>query len=118
MFNGTDEDSSQQLYLIDANGKTPRQRVLEGFDGGGHPIMSPDMRWVVTDVMRGQLGDSLVLIDMQTRKFRKLVNVPTVNGRTHETGTHPHPSWSPDSKWVIYDSDETDNCQVYLVRVE
>ena len=117
MFNGRDEQGKQQLYLINATGGTPR-RVLEGFDGGIHPIISPDGRWIVTDVYGGKFKDSLVLINIQTREFRKLVNVPTVHGRTHETGTHPHPSWSPDSKWVIYDSDETGNCQVYLVRVE
>ena len=117
LFNGTDDQGEQQLYLIDAAGGMP-QRVLEGFDGGGHPIMSPNGRWIVTDVFRGKFKDSLVLIDMQSRKFRKLVNVPTVHGRSHQTGTHPHPSWSPDSKWVIYDSDQTGNCQVYLVRIQ
>ncbi len=31
--------------------------------------------------------------------------------------THPHPSWSPDEKWCIFDSDRTGTTQVYAVEI-
>ncbi|MFA0757324.1 MAG: hypothetical protein YPKNTGVA_002857, partial [Candidatus Fervidibacter sp.] len=31
--------------------------------------------------------------------------------------THPHPSWSADERWVIYDSDVSGTTQVYAVRL-
>ncbi|MCS7223177.1 MAG: oligogalacturonate lyase family protein [Armatimonadetes bacterium] len=31
--------------------------------------------------------------------------------------THPHPSWSPDEKWCLFDSDRTGTTQVYAVEL-
>jgi Tol biopolymer transport system component len=31
--------------------------------------------------------------------------------------THPHPSWSADERWVIYDSDVSGTTQVYAALV-
>ncbi|MDU1086089.1 MAG: oligogalacturonate lyase family protein, partial [Leclercia adecarboxylata] len=31
--------------------------------------------------------------------------------------THPHPSFSPDNKWVLYTSDEEGMPALYLARV-
>ena len=31
--------------------------------------------------------------------------------------SHPHPSWSADEKWCIYDSDITGTTQVYAVEL-
>jgi oligogalacturonide lyase len=32
--------------------------------------------------------------------------------------THPHPSFSPDGKYVVYTSDVSGHSQVYVVAVE
>lgn len=32
--------------------------------------------------------------------------------------THPHPSWSADERWCLYDSDRTGTTQVYAVRID
>src|SRR5262249_43390605 len=32
--------------------------------------------------------------------------------------THPHPSWSADERWCLYDSDRTGTTQVYAVELE
>jgi len=78
----------------------------------------PDGSLICTDCYGGEYRDSLVLIDVATGEVEKLCNVPTVHGRSHETGTHPHPCWAPDGKSLIYDSDETGHCQLYQVFVE
>ena len=57
------------------------------------------------------------MINVATGEARKLVNVPSTLGHTHETGTHYHPSWSPDGKEILYDSDQSGRCQLYALDV-
>jgi Tol biopolymer transport system component len=61
--------------------------------------------------------DSLVLIDLKDGRVEKLVNTPRTHPRTHGW-THPNPSWSRDGSMVMYDSDESGVCQVYIVIVD
>jgi Tol biopolymer transport system component len=103
------------LYVVNADG-TGRRKITDLSQG--HPSFSPDGSLICTDCYGGEYRDSLVLIDVATGEVEKLCSVPTVHGRSHETGTHPHPCWAPDGKSLIYDSDETGHCQLYQVFVE
>ncbi|NLO06170.1 MAG: hypothetical protein GX131_10125 [candidate division WS1 bacterium] len=103
------------LYIVDWDG-SGRRKVSDLAQG--HPSFNPDGSMIVTDCYSGEYADMLVLIDPQTGEVQPLASVPTVHGRSHETGTHPHPCWSPDGKSVIYDSDQEGHCQLYQVFVE
>ncbi|MGD9498821.1 MAG: TolB family protein, partial [Armatimonadota bacterium] len=83
----------------------------------GHPSFSRDGSMIVTDGYGAEWGDALWLIDPETGATTKLCTVPTVHGRSHERGTHPHPVWSPDGRSILYDSDQTGHCQLYQVFV-
>ena len=44
------------------------------------------------------------------------MNTPRTHPRNHKQ-THTHPMWSPDGSMVMYDSDESGVCQIYIVIV-
>jgi len=108
LFNG-----KTGMMLINADGANLR-KVCDLHVG--HPSYSPDSRFIVTDSYGGELPACLVLIDAATGEYRKLVNVPTTLGFTHQ-GTHPHPCWSPDGSQILYDSDQSGTCQIYVLDV-
>ena len=110
IYNGPDG-----LYLVNCDG-TDNHKISDC--GQGHPSFSPDGSMMVTDGFGGEWRDKLITIDPTTGEWQALCSVPTVHGRSHETGTHPHPCWAPDGKSIIYDSDETGHCQLYQVFLD
>lgn len=102
------------LYIVNDDG-TGKRKISDLAQG--HPSVSPDGSMIATDCYGGEYADMVVLIDPETGEVSPLASCPTVHGRSHEVGTHPHPSWAPDGKSVIYDSDEEGHCQVYQAFV-
>ncbi len=102
------------LYIVNADG-TGRRKLTDLAQG--HPSFSPDGSMIVTDCYGGEYADMLVLIDPESGEITPLCSVPTVHGRSHETGTHPHPCWAPDGRSILYDSDQEGHCQLYQVFV-
>ena len=109
IFNWTDG-----LYIVNWDG-TGQRKISDCREG--HPSFSPDGSLIATDGFGGDWRDAIILISPETGEARKLCGVPTIHGRSHETGTHPHPYWAPDGESLIYDSDETGHCQLYQVFV-
>ncbi len=103
------------LYIVNDDG-TGKRKITDLAQG--HPSFSPDGTMIATDSFGGEYPDMVVLIDPETGEVEPLASCPTVHGRSHEVGTHPHPSWAPDSKSVIYDSDQEGHCQVYQAFVD
>jgi hypothetical protein len=103
------------LYIVNYDG-TGKRKISDLAQG--HPSFSPDGTMIATDCFGGEYADMVVLIDPETGEVEPLASCPTVHGRSHEVGTHPHPSWAPDSKSVIYDSDQEGHCQVYQAFVD
>jgi len=103
------------LYIVNADGTG--QRKLSDL-AQGHPSFSPDGSMIVTDCYGGEFTDMLVLIDPATGAVTPLCSVPTVHGRSHETGTHMHPCWAPDGRSILYDSDQEGHCQLYQVVLD
>ncbi|MEA3401882.1 MAG: hypothetical protein U9R79_11640 [Armatimonadota bacterium] len=103
------------LYIVNADG-SGRRKITDLAQG--HPSFSPDGSMIVTDCYGGEYADMLVLIDPETGEIEPLCSVPTVHGRSHEVGTHPHPCWAPDGRSILYDSDQEGHCQLYQVFVD
>lgn len=83
---------------------------------GAHPVVSPDGRRIATEsYVPGAFA--LHLVDARTGEGGKFLNVGSTYGAKKPEGTHMHPTWSPDGSQIIYDSDETGTCQVYVAEV-
>lgn len=78
-----------------------------------HASCSMDGRWMVSDT--NWPDDGLRIINVVTEKV-ELVCRP---GSTcsHPSWTHPHPSFSPDMKYVLYNSNATGVGHVYLAEL-
>ncbi len=103
------------LYIVNYDG-TGQRKISDLAQG--HPSFSPDGSMIATDCFGGEYSDMVVLIDPETGEVEPLASCPSVHGRSHEVGTHPHPSWAPDGKSVIYDSDQEGHVQVYQAFVD
>lgn len=87
---------------------------------GTHASVNPQLTHAVTDCYNNNTGpymDYLLLIALKDGKVEKLARTPRTHPRSH-AWTHPNPSWSPDGSMVMYDSDESGVCQVYIVIVD
>ena len=98
-----------------------------------HPSPSPDGSRIVCDTTCPDIG--LQLIHPETGEHETLCYPRSSNGGTQWAETvpadddkvqadtygpqwsHPHPSFSPDGKRVIYTSDQTGSSQIYVVEV-
>ena len=87
---------------------------------GTHASVNPQLTMAVTDCYNNDTGpymDYLLLIHLKDGRVEKLAKTPRTHPRTH-AWTHPNPSWSPDGSMVMYDSDESGVCQVYIVIID
>jgi Tol biopolymer transport system component len=120
------QDSKHVIFAGPAN----EGLVIQSIDGksrrvvskvtGTHASVNPQFTHAVTDVYHNNTGpymDYLVLIDLKDGSVQKLVKTPRTHPRSHQW-THPNPSWSRDGSMVMYDSDESGVCQVYIVIVD
>ena len=72
---------------------------------------SLDGQWIVSDTNWPDVG--LQLIHVESGRYGTLCLSQSSNANP----SHPHPSFSPDGRWVIYNSDRTGIGQVYVVEV-
>ncbi len=78
-----------------------------------HAAGSRDGHWIVSDTNWPDIG--LVLINADTGLWAPLCHPGSSSG--HPQWTHPHPMFSPDGRYVVYNSDRTGIGQVYAVEV-
>lgn len=77
-----------------------------------HPSVSADARFFVADTIP---SGALVVGSLQTGRVRELcLSGASLGGPQY---THPHPYFTPDRKWVIYNSDCTGIPHVYAASV-
>ncbi len=98
------------MYAIAPGDDQPRV-VSTGFRFT-HPNVSRDGRFFVADTHPG--GD-LVVGSIKSGRARKLCETGTTFSSAQYT--HPHPYFSPDCKWVIYNSDCTGVPHIYAASV-
>ena len=78
-----------------------------------HSSASLDGEWIVADT--NWPNEGLQLVNVKTRRFRTLLHPH--NSAGHPQWTHPHPMFSPDMKYVAYNSDWTGVGQVWIAEM-
>lgn len=89
-----------------------RARVVAGGHVYCHPNASRDGRFFVSDTRDGVL---IVVGSIKTGRSRVLC--PSRSSLSSPQYTHPHPYFSPDCRWVIFNSDATGIPHVHAARV-
>jgi hypothetical protein len=77
-----------------------------------HPNASRDGRWFVSDVW--PTGEIMVG-SLETGRYRLLCHSEASFGRPQYT--HPHPFFSPDARYVFFNSDRTGLSQIHMVEI-
>ncbi len=78
------------------------------------PVLSPDGKWIVftvasPDLAGNKLGTDLWMISIEGQMLRQLTNSPAQDR---------HAAWSPDGKWVAFESTRSGNSQIWLISSE
>lgn len=114
---------NQMLFTIwpydDAHKTQPHGVAVVDYPSGDHRIVyqmpawhtagSPDRRWVMAD----DFDRNLWLIDPRTGERRLL----TQGHNTKGVDTHPHASFTPDSKGIVFTSSKFGNADVFHVEI-
>lgn len=113
------------IMRFDAGGSKPRD-FCGALRGSGHPSVSPDGRFVVTDAYQGEpvaYSDGTVpirLIDLRTMTETEILRVNTVTGERHSNGElrcDPHPAWSRDGRYIVVNAFDGGTRRVILVEM-
>jgi Tol biopolymer transport system component len=78
-----------------------------------HAAGSEDAKWVISDTNWPDVG--LILINTDTGLWAPLCRAEASEG--HPQWTHPHPMFTPDGRYVIFNSDQSGIGQVYVVEI-
>ena len=103
-FDPVDGSRNRWLVVVDAETGAYERLVDLPIEGPGHPIVSPDGRWIVTDAFR-QSGRStpIYVIEIRTGIAREIIRLDhhfSGASPTALTRGQPHPAWSPDGREV------------------
>jgi serine/threonine protein kinase len=86
--------SGSSVWMMDADGRNPRQLTADSGNIEFSPRVSPDSRFIVFVSDRGG-SDHIWTMDLDGANPRQLTNSPLDHWDSH-------PNVSPDGKWVIY----------------
>jgi hypothetical protein len=78
-----------------------------------HSSGSLDGEWIIADT--NWPNEGLQLVCVETRRFRTLLHPE--NSAGHPQTTHAHPQFSPDGRFVLFNSDRTGIAQMYVAEI-
>lgn len=99
--------------LVAAPGDTKPVLLVQGPPNFWHPGCDPAGNWIVSD--SSAPDDGLYLICVATGRYCRLARSNSDIG--HSQWTHPHPSVSPDAKYVLFNSTRTGVPHVYVAEI-
>lgn len=109
---GLEPEFNEPGHLLFLHPGDEKYRVINADYDYAHPNASRDGRFFVSDTYKQRL---VVVGSIKTGKCRVLCETgSTFRGNQW---THPHPYFTPDRKWVIFNSDRTGTPQVYAASV-
>jgi len=144
-FRRRNEDGSSSLWIVDSDGENPR-RVETGARSVVSPAFSPDGTRIAYQIQDDQGNTAILETNLVTGRRRTvgtssgLIQTPTytpdgrvayamtattrmqifVDGRgqlTSGTGDALNPAFSPDGRWMAFESDITNEPQIYIQPV-
>ncbi len=106
-FNGAEylKPGFHHLFVVSAEGGTPRQLSSGNFQhggvgfGGSPPVWTPDSKFVLISANR---KDDYEYEPLDSEIYEFSVESGTVRALTHRRGPDNSPAVSPDGKWVAY----------------
>jgi len=103
---GYTDESYRHIFLIPADGGTPRQITNGDWNHSG-PAFSADGKWIAFSSLREPNAESAF---RKSQIYAANVETGEIRQLTHGTATNGNPSYSPDGKVIAYISaDSTDH---------
>ena len=112
------EYQSEQAYFRFTDRTDDVQRFFTTLpDSDGHPSVSPDGRWLVTDTYPGlSRMSALYLLDLSGRVIHQAGSFHQPLQYVKEMRVDLHPKWSPDSRSVYFESAHSGKRQLYRMQ--
>lgn len=117
LYGGTDEDG-RGYYVVDtASGDFEYVDALDGY-GDGHPSLSPDGRWIVTDTYPDRVRKrTLTLYDLESGETVRVGEFLAPFEFDGVKRCDLHPRWSPDGQFVSVDSAHSGQRASFVIDV-
>ena len=101
-----------QIFVMDADGSNIQQVTNEGY--AVSPAWSPNGLALVFSWIRhygpgAPGGQDIYLMDVASKQFRQL---------THDAGRNDFPSWSPDGRHIVFQSNRTGSEQIWSMLAD
>lgn len=101
-----------QIFVMDADGSNVQQVTNEGY--AVSPSWSPNgllltFAWIRKYGPGAPGGRDIYLMDVASKQFRQL---------THDAGHNDFPSWSPDGRHIVFQSDRTGSDQIWTMLAD
>jgi TolB protein len=104
-----------RIYVMEADGTNPQQLTDEGY--GVSPSWSPNGQFLAFSWIRRYTPEApgapgapdIYLMDIATRRFVQL---------THDARRNDFPSWSPDGRHIVFQSNRTGSEQIWTMLAD
>jgi hypothetical protein len=112
-----EETNHSHVLIKDRDGKShalaPKKLTWDG-----HPVFSPDKRYLVTDTYLIKGKRYLYILDLKTEELHKVASFPNPLRLYGSLRCDPHPRWSPDGTQLSFDGLGSNGRQVYIIDVK